>query len=142
MEELDSNQIYFFLCLHDNKYHNLFPSKIIGDLVRAFKEMDEEGGKAQASIVMKVGQNTFVSIVDRPLYLVEYDKEEIFDYAGDDGELELIPTTDDPVELNGFSSNIIDFPSFFTKDIELYLDYKIGNNLYKNISGIWVPLDI
>jgi hypothetical protein len=103
--------------------------------------MDEDGGQAQASIIMKVGQNTFVSIVDRPLYLVAFDKEIIFDYAGDDRELELVPASE-ALDLNGFDSNVIDFPSFFTKDIEPHLDYKLGNFLYKNVSGIWVPTDI
>lgn len=136
--EIDEDKLYYFTALHENKYHTIFVGWLRVDLIKAFKEVD--GVSSFAHIRMTVGENTFISHIGAPLYLLDYEDDDIFEFAGDNQELDLFPSGNYPDDMD--MEPIIDYPSYFTKDVEPMLQFKLFNKFWAQRDGEWLELDI
>ena len=136
--EIDEDKMYFFTVLSENKYHTVFIGWLRVDLIKAFHEVD--GVSSFANIRMNIGENTFISHIGAPLYLLEYDDDAIFDFAEGIQELDLYPSGNYPDNLD--MEPIVDYPSYFTKDVEPLIKFKLFNKFWTQIDGDWLELDI
>jgi hypothetical protein len=139
MKIIKENKLYYFTALNDKQqYQTIFVGWLRVDLIKAFEAVD--GVSSYANIKMTVGENTFTAHVGAPLYLLDYENDEIFNYAGDSGELNLFPSGNIPPDLD--MSPIIDFPSYFKKGVEPLIEFKLFNKFWAQLDGAWVPLDM
>ncbi len=136
--ELNEDVLYYFTALHQERYHTVFVSWLRRDLIKAFEQLD--GISSYAHIVLNIGENVFISNVGVPLYLLNYENDDIFEFAGDHEELELYPSGDVPDNLD--LEPVIDFPTFFEKGVEPLLEFKLDNRFWAQKNGLWIPLDI
>jgi hypothetical protein len=136
--QIDEDTLYYFTCLVEDKYHTLFVGWLREDLVKAFKSLKE--GSSFAYIKLCIGEHTFINYVSKPLYLLEYDDDDIFEFAGDNNELDLYPSGKVPEDLG--MEAILDFPSHFEYGVTPMIKYKLFNEFCINQNGIWIPLDV
>jgi len=135
--EIDEATLYYFLCPFEDRYYTLFIGMLRPELIQAFKEMEQPDG--HAIIRIKIGEHQFISVVDRPVFVVEYDCDQALEFAGDAGQLTLF--------ANGSPEDtdlppVIEFPTYWTGGIEPMLQFKLGSEFCANEHGVWVPLDI
>lgn len=136
--EIDEDKLYYFTALHGNKYHTLFIGWLRMDLIRAFKSVD--GVSSYAHIRMTVGENTFIAHVGAPLYLLDYNNDDIFDHAGELGELDLFPSGNIPPNLE--MEPVVDYPTYFKKSVEPMFEFKLFNKFWVQEDGHWLELDV
>jgi hypothetical protein len=134
--EIDQSTVYYFLYRLNGNYYTLFLSFLGPELVHAFAEREEAG---LAYIKVKVGEHLFITYLDGPLYLLEYEKDGALEFAGDDADLTLFPSgTEENVDL----PPVIDFPTYWTAGVEPLLDLKLDGGLHRQTNGEWVKLTI
>jgi hypothetical protein len=138
MIEIDENELYYFTAYSEEKYHTLFMSCLRRDIINAFEEVD--GVSRFAQIKLRIGENLFISNIGAPVYLLNYRNDDIFEFAGDNQELELFPSGSIPENLD--METVIDFPSYFTKGVEPLIEFKLFNKFWAQDNGVWVPLNI
>jgi hypothetical protein len=135
---VDENVIYYFLCPVQDKYYTLFIAWLGKDLIQAFQQLDEENKQIYIKIIM--GSHTFVTYVDRSIFLVEFKNNAIFEFASDNEKLELFLEMEKPPELD--MPLIVNFPRYFNKGIEPLLKFKLGPEFSVQQDGAWLPLKI
>ena len=136
---VDEDKLYYFTSLNEKgQYETLFVGWLRLDLIKAFKAVD--GKTSYAQIRMSVGENTFLTYVGSPLYLIGYNNDEAFNYAGELGELNLFPSGNIPPNLE--IGPVIDYPSYFEKGVEPLIEFKLFNQFWAQQDGMWIPLDI
>jgi hypothetical protein len=135
---IDENVLYYFTALSDNRYNTVFAGWLRRDLIKAFEMV--EPGQSYARITLTVGENLFINNVGAPLYLLDYENDDIFDFAGDGKELDLFPSGNVPEGLE--MDSVIDFPTYFTRDVEPLIEFKLFNKFYAQRDGVWVQLKI
>ena len=136
--ETDEDDLYYFTTLANNRYETMFIGWLTDEMIKAFEEVD--GVESFANIKLTVGENTFVANIGAPLYLLNYENDDIFEFAGDNNELDLYPSGNIPDDLD--MEPIIDYPTYVTREVEPLIDFKLFNRFYANNNGVWVPLDI
>lgn len=136
--EIDEDQLYYFTARQDGVYHTAFVGWLRRDLVKAFEHIDGVG--SYAHIRLTIGETTFITNVGAPLYLLNYENDDIFEFAGDNNELDMYPSGNVPDDLG--MDPIIDFPSYFTKGVEPLIKFKLFNKFWENKDGIWIPLNV
>ena len=139
MIEINEDELYYFTARNKpGQYETLFVGWLRRDLIKAFEQIDGVGSYAHMRLT--VGENTFVTNVSAPLYLLNYSNDRIFEFAGDNGELDMFPSGNIPEDLE--MDPVIDFPSYFTKDVEPYIEFKLFNKFWANKDGVWIPLTV
>src|SRR5579859_472992 len=98
MFEVDESVLYYFTAKSDNKYHTVFAGWLRRDLIKAFEQIDGVGSFAHIKLIL--GENTFIANVGAPLYLLNYENDDIFEFAEDNDELDLYPSGNLPHELD------------------------------------------
>lgn len=139
--EIDENELYYFLTLQNDRFNTGFVGWLTEDLVYALTEYFTTGDPTAAyyQIKMNIGKNRFLIDSNQPLYLLSYENDAAFEFAGDSGELEIFPGGNVPTNLS--IDPYIDFPSFWHKEVESMLEFKIAETLYQNRNGVWTPLE-
>src|SRR6266566_1263624 len=135
--EIDASEVFYFLNLLGDKYHTLFVGWLREDFIQAFYDLDPESGLAYFNI--NVGKHTFTTYTDQPVYLLPYENTEALEFAGDDNELVLFPKSGMPSELG---PPTIKFPTYWTKGVEPFFQFRLGNPFSRHVNGIWVPLSL
>jgi len=141
MIEINENVLYYFTALNDQRqYVTLFVGWLRRDLIKAFEQIDGVGNFAH--IKLTIGENTFVSNVGSPLYLLNYENDEIFNFVetGQNDELDLFPSGNVPDELE--MDPVIDYPAYFTEGVEPLIEFKLFNHFWAQREGMWVPIDV
>ena len=133
---VDENKLYYFCALADDKYYTAFIGWIRQDLIKAFQMIEQ--GQSYVQIRITVGENRFITNVGAPLYLLNYENDDIFNFAGDDEELDLFPSGNPPADLA--MESIIDYPTYFNKGVVPLIEFKIFDKFYAQKNGMWVPL--
>jgi len=135
---LDESSLYFFTGFAEGAYQTLFVGWITAKLVSQFSEFKE--GEGSAYIKVSVGEHTFINYIDGPLFLLNFNDNDIFEYAGDDYVLDLFPSGEIPENVD--TDRMIDFPTFFEPEVENLIEYKLSDGLYAHKNGLWIPLEI
>ena len=136
--KIDEDKSYYFLCQVGDKYHTLFVGWLREDLIKAFAELDPDEGFAYIKI--NVGEQLFINYIDRPLFLLNFENDAAFEFAADVSELVLFPSGKVPPDLD--LPLAIKFPSYWTKGVGPMLDLKLGERLYQQVNGVWIPVEI
>src|SRR5258707_15082119 len=130
MVRLDEDALYYFLQLNDGKFYTQFIGRLKEDrlitLLEYFSLHDK--GKAYIWIEINVGENTFIVKTDQPFYLVNLDNDDAFEFAGDDGVLELYPSGNVPSDPD--LAETVDFPTYWENGVESMIDFKIADKFY------------
>ena len=129
--------MYYFLGKLGDKYHTLFISWISDELVDGFKSW--KTGKEAGIFDLRVAEHKFVVMTDEPMYLLNLDNKDALRFAGDDGKLDLFPSRRIPANVT--FPTVIDFPSYWTKEVEPLLELKLADGLYKKVNDVWVPVE-
>jgi hypothetical protein len=135
---IDENKLYFFTSLSLNRYYTVFAGWLRSDLIKAFEKIEE--GQSYAHIRLNVGEHLFINNIGAPLYLLNYENDDIYQFAGDDQELNLFPSGNIPAGLE--MDPTIDFPTYFTREVEPLIEFKLFNQFYAQRNGEWVQLKI
>jgi hypothetical protein len=138
MYQIDEDALYYFTAKQGDKYRTLFIGWLRHDFIKSMEQIDGVG--SYAHIKLTVGENTFVTDVGAPLYLLNYENDSIFEFAGDNGELDMFPSGNIPDDLD--MDPVIDFPSFFHKEVEPLIEFKLFDKFWAQHEGMWVPLDV
>jgi hypothetical protein len=135
---VDEDQLYYFTALSEGNYQTLFVGWLKRDFLKAFEVIN--GGSNFAHIKISLGEHTFITVINAPLYLLNYENDKILEFAGDCNKLDLYPSGNTLTDSD--MGRTIDFPSYFTKGIEPLIEFKIFNKFWVQREGAWVPLNI
>jgi hypothetical protein len=140
--EVDEDKLYLFTVFSDAKYHTVFPGWLRRDFIKSFEALEtlDPGVSRCAHVRLSLGENTFVTDVGAPLYLLDYDEDDIFEFASDNRELDLFPSGNIPADLD--MEPVLDYPTYFTKGVEPLIKFKLFNQFCANRDGVWVPLEV
>jgi len=105
-------------------------------LIEAFAEMD--AGNTTAYVNLTLGEQRFITWTDKPAYLLPYEEKAALQFAVEDRELVLFPSSDLPPEADAVQT--IRYPSHWTKGVEPFLKFRLGNLITRRVNGVWVPL--
>jgi hypothetical protein len=136
--EIDEDVLYFFTYFKDNVYKNALLGFITKDLIEPFKLL--KPGKGYAHIHAFVGENQFNLNVGVPLYLIDYNCEEAYEFASDDDQLDLYPSGNVP-EGQG-EDRLLYYPTYFNKGVEPFLRYKMFDKFYMKEQGEWIRIKV
>jgi hypothetical protein len=139
MIEINDDTLYYFTALNNkNQYETVFAGWLRRDLIKAFQKIDGVGSFAHIRITL--GENTFIANVGSPLYLLNYENDDIFMFAEDNDELNLYPSGNLPPELD--MDPVIDYPPYFTEGVEPLIEFKLFNKFWAQRDGLWVQLEV
>jgi hypothetical protein len=134
--KVDENEMYYFTAFSEGKYQTLFVCWCRRDFIKAFEAIN--GVSNFAHIKVSLGEHTFITDLNAPLYLLNYENDKIFEFAGDYNELDLYPSGNTPTDSD--MGRTIAFPSYFTKGVEPLIEFKLFNKFWVQREGAWVPL--
>lgn len=138
-DDINPDSTYYFTCLVNGVYQTLFVAWISEELIKAF-ELLENAEHGHVRINVNVGEHSFMCCVDRPVYLISFDNDDVFKYAGDDNTLELYPSGNLPEDPEMLT--VIDFPTYFNIGVAPLIDFRMGNQFCQQVNGIWIPIEL
>src|ERR1017187_5248599 len=103
MFEINEDKFYYFLTLQKGRYNTGFVSWLTEDLVNGLTEYFATCDLHDVCfhLEMSIGENRFVFETNQPLYLLDCEKTNAFEFAGDDNKLGIFPSGNIPVEFEG-----------------------------------------
>ena len=137
---INEDDLYIFTSLYDNKYHTLFACYLSEDLIKLFTGMMSPLQNFLFTIDVGIGEHKFQCIIDQPMYLLNHTYDAIFEHAGDGQVLNLFPSGEIPDEYLG--EVMMDFPTYFDKEVEKYFEYRLFKDFATKIDGHWHVLNI
>jgi hypothetical protein len=140
--EIAKGKLYYFLLLHKGKYYTVAIGWINEDLIATFTSGFNVMETFPSFILTKinVGEHTFAIQTSEPIYLLDYENDDAFEFAGDKGELDLFASGRVPPDAH--CDPVIDFPSYWEKGVEPMIDFKLADQFYHQKNGVWIPLEM
>ena len=136
-EPIDSD-LYIFTVLHKGQYVPVFVGPLVPAMIKAYPPNGHLKGKV-VHIGCRAGDRKFECDVDREMFLVNAK----LDLPGIAMEVEKLDMFVNKKKPAGAGDTTINYPKYFTRDVEAYLTYKLCHRIYeRDDDGEWVELEL
>lgn len=128
--------MYYFLHKGKDRYDTLFVSYLLTVIVEDVSQALKGNGKLFCHMELKIGESTFISETDSPIYMLNTRRRQALQFASDDNTFNFYPSGNVPV--NSLVTPIIPYPEYWESGVESMFSFRIRENLCVMRNGQWV----